>query len=358
MDISSIPVRFQKVWAVNADGAYIRTVPVPSQIGIQDGAASYDTGFVPDNFTPVSAGGVPPFGQDFNGVLNEITAWVQWNQAGGPVPYDVTFSTAVGGYPQGAIVPSDVVLGAQWYSTVDGNTTDPDDPLTSANWERVGIPVGVPVPIFSSTMPAGFAECSGAVTIGSAASGATVAAASTLFLYVKNWSNATLAIYTSGGVVTSRGANAVADFNANKRLQQPDARGASMIGVDAGGSSYLSGVPVTLGNATTPGSTLGENLHALTSGENGTHDHDVYLHDGQHFHTQTIPGGPQSLQGGGTFPAGNIGAAGANTGSSLANITIGSVNGVANDNKTASSGSGTAHNTVQRSLGVKWGQKL
>lgn len=361
MQSTNIPTRYQKVWGVNAAGAYIRTVPVASQIGIQDGAASFDTGFVPDNFTPVAAGGVPPFGQDFNGILNVDTAWMQWMQAGGPIPYDSTFASAIGGYPKGAVLSSAVVLGAQWYSTVENNTTNPDDPLTSSGWARVGVPAGA-IASFPGSVPTGYVSLNGSgsgasFTIGSASSGASYAAADALFLYAYNWSNSQLAIYTSAGAVTSRGANAIADFNANKRLALPDGRGAGLIGVD-NGTTNLTGVPVVAGNTTTPGSTFGENLHSLSAAENGTHDHNVYLKDNTHFHSQMIPGGPQSLQGGGTFPTGNIGAAGANTGSASANITIGSVNGVANDNKTATSGSGTAHNTVQRSLGVNWGQKL
>lgn len=344
MQISNIPVRYQKVWGVNAAGAYIRTVPVDSQIGIQDGAASFETGFVPDNFTPVSAGGVPPFGQDFNGLLQVMTAWQQWGQAGGPVSYDATFSTEVGGYPQGAVVASTIVRGAQWYSTVDNNTTDPDDPLTSSGWIRVGIPAGMPCPFFS-TVPTGFVLASAAVTIGSAASGATYAAADALFLYVYNWSNSLLSIFTSGGVSTTRGANAVADFNANKRLAMPDGRGGSLIGVD-NSSSNLAGVPVVAGNTTTPGSTFGENLHALTSGENGAHTHVNTLSDPGHRHTF-----PYSVN--------NIAqtdVTGGNAGNTNAQNTSLTTTGITINN--ASSGSGTAHNTVQRSLGVNWGQKL
>lgn len=344
MQLSSIPLRYSKVWAVNAAGAYIRTVPVDSQIGIQDGAASFDTGFVPDNFTPVSAGGVPPFGQDFNGLMNVMTAWQQWGQAGGPVAYDATFSTEISGYPAGAILASAILKGAQWYSTADNNATNPDDPLTSSGWVRVGIAAGVPVPFFS-TVPTGFVLASAAVTIGSASSGATYAAADALFLFVANWSNSQLAIYTSGGVVTTRGANAVADFNANKRLAMPDSRGAGLIGVD-NGSSNLSGVPVIAGNTTTPGSTFGENLHALTSGENGPHDHSNSVIDPGHKHQAYQP--TQTRQDGTQVASFAFFATLQDTTTSTTGISV----------DIDSSGSGAGHNTVQRSLGVNWGQKL
>lgn len=353
-----IPVRFQKVWAVNAAGAYIRTVPNASQIGIQDGAASFDTGFVPDNFTPVSAGGVPPFGQDFNGLLNVMTAWQQWNQAGGPIPYDGTFSTAVSGYPIGAVLASSVVLGAQWYTTVDGNTTDPDDPLTSTGWTRVGLPAGAPQEFFSA-VPTGFVEMRGDQTIGSAASGATTANANTIFLYIANWSNSQLSIFTSGGISTTRGANAVADFNANKRLQMPEGRGTSMIGVDAGSSTYLNGVPVVAGNTTTPGSTFGENLHTLILSEITSHFHNVYPGVETHTHS-ALNGvtGTASVQGGGTFPAVPITFGGPSGASQTGQSIRDAPSGGGTANQTATAGSSGSHNTVQRSLGVKWGQKL
>jgi len=350
MQRADIPLRFSKIWGVNAAGAYIRTVPVDSQIGIQDGAASFDTGFVPDNFTPVSAGGVPPFGQDFNGILKVVTAWEQWLQAGGVIPFDATFAGEVGGYPEGAIVASDIVLGAQWYSTVDNNATDPDDPLTSSGWTRVGIPAGTLVP-FLSAVPTGYVHARGDWTLGNGSSGANYADADALFLFAANWPNSQLAIYTSGGIATTRGANAVADFVAGKRLQLPEGRGTGLIGVDAGSSSNLSGVPVTSGNATTPGSTLGENLHPLVGSENGPHIHPNSLTDPGHVHGVSggnIGGSNHALTGTGGGSDSPISYASINIVSSTTDISI----------NNASSGSGTAHNTVQRSLGVNWGQKL
>lgn len=270
---SAIPTRFQLAWGQNAAGAFIRTVPVTSQIGIQNGAASYNDGFVPDNFTPTAAGGVPPFGQDMNGVLNETTTWDVWYQAGGPIPFDATFASAHGGYPLGAIVDSLVLPGAQWCSLAENNTTDPDDPLTSTNWERYGIPVGAPTPVLTSSVQPGFIPMNG-LTIGNSSSNATAFAnGAALFLFVFNWtnfSNTQCPILTSAGAPTTRGVNAVADFNANKQLTMPNAKGLGVIGVDTMGgaaSTFLNGVPVTIGNTTTPGSILGENLHTLTAAE-------------------------------------------------------------------------------------------
>lgn len=123
---SGVPAKFSVPWANSAGGTYRRAIPVASQIGVTTGAASLTDGFPPANFTATGAGGVPPFGADMNGILNQITAWQQWNQAGGPIQYDAAFQAAIGGYPLNAIVFSAITAGRQWMSTVDGNVTNPD----------------------------------------------------------------------------------------------------------------------------------------------------------------------------------------------------------------------------------------
>lgn len=133
MQSTSIPAKFQVAWAANAattggpngDG-YRRVPPAASQIGVHDGYASFTDGFPPLTAQPVASGGVPPYVQDTNGVLNLITAWSQWTQAGGPVLYDAAFGTGISGYPKGALLISTTNSGITWQSTVEGNTSNPD----------------------------------------------------------------------------------------------------------------------------------------------------------------------------------------------------------------------------------------
>ena len=126
MKLTDIPDRFNIPFAESAGGGYI-TYPVPeaSQIGIADGRASLTTGFPPLNFLPVGAGGVPPFGQDMNGLLKQITEWSRWLAGGSAVPFNSAFSTAIGGYPLGAVLSS-ATANTLWLNTVDDNTTNPD----------------------------------------------------------------------------------------------------------------------------------------------------------------------------------------------------------------------------------------
>ena len=133
LSASSVPTQFSIPWGSSAGGAYI-TYPVPtsSQIGIKNCAASLTDGFPPLTFTPVAAGGCAPFGQDFNGILKQITLWAQWQGAGGPIVYNSGQSAAIGGYPKGAALQTAASPQCFWISTVDNNSSDPD--TGGSNW--------------------------------------------------------------------------------------------------------------------------------------------------------------------------------------------------------------------------------
>lgn len=121
-----------------ANGGSKQDIPNDSQIGITAGRASYTDGFPPLTRTPLAAGGVPPFGTDFNGVLNDITAAIRWSQAGAGYPFDATFNTAITGYPKGARILNSTFDGF-WLNTTDGNSTNPEN-TTSAltGWVPAG----------------------------------------------------------------------------------------------------------------------------------------------------------------------------------------------------------------------------
>jgi len=152
---SSIPSKIQLPFAANAGGGFIRTIPVPSQIGIVNGEASWSDGFPPLTFSPDSAGGINPDGRDMNGILNAVSSLLWWYSAGAPISYDSTFQTAIGGYPQGAIVQSAVTSGVFWLSTADNNVTNPD--AGGAGWTNAySPPAGVVLPFAGGTIPTGY----------------------------------------------------------------------------------------------------------------------------------------------------------------------------------------------------------
>jgi len=142
MQQSDTPLKLDIPFANAATlGTYRRAIPKASQIAITPGAASLTDGFPPLNFTPLGSGGIPPFGQDMNGILYELSGWTRWQAAGGPVFFDGTFATAIGGYPKAAVVAS-TTLGGFWVSLVENNATDPDAG-PSANWQALVAPGSV-----------------------------------------------------------------------------------------------------------------------------------------------------------------------------------------------------------------------
>ena len=147
MQSSNIPTKIPLPFANAAGGSYVNTIPVNSQIGIVNGRASLADGFPPLTFTPIASGGVPPFGADMNGILKEITAIQQWQEAGGFFPYDSSFSTTIGGYPKGAILQSANTAGL-WVSTVENNTSNPD--TGGAGWTSLAFEGSQSVTVTSS----------------------------------------------------------------------------------------------------------------------------------------------------------------------------------------------------------------
>lgn len=348
---SATPPSFPIAFASSASGSFIRAIPTASQIGIQSGAASLTDGFPPLTFNPVAAGGVPPFGADFNGLLNQITLWNQWQEAGAPIIYNATFQTAIGGYPQGAIVQSAIVPGKQWMSTVDSNMTNPD--ALGANWSTPAgqLPSGTPIASFSSTTLPSCVQAAGG-TIGNVGSGGTtgptsLTSATAFFLFCAIWQQFSQAACPTqfNGATVARGANAQADWTAGRVIATPNMAGCSVIGVDGGTGRLNNGfTPVAIGSTTAVGSLVGENTHILSLTELANHAHNSSLSDPTHAHSYTASNGGNALAS--SFPGGisNSSTTGnSGTGISLSNATAG--------------GNG-AHNNVDLNWTVIWNLAL
>lgn len=189
---------------------------------------------------------------------------------------------------------------------------------------------------FKTSASAGWMLVTAAGSIGDASSTATLRAnADTLALYtiIYNGCDNTLAPVAGG-----RGANAAADYAAHKAMTIPQLVGRSPIAAGAAaGVTTLKAL----------GTLYGEENHALTSGENGPHVHANSLNDGGHTHQvgypDGSPGSPRGFSdnGGLIFPT---------------HATQSSTTGVTITN--ASSGSGTAHNTIHPVIGLNAMVKL
>lgn len=193
-------------------------------------------------------------------------------------------------------------------------------------------------------------------TIGSASSGATERAnadTSALFVYLWNTFSNTIC-----PVSTGRGANAAADFAANKTITMPDKRGYVPGGLDDMGNSAASryaNVPVVSGDAITAGSVLGEATHVLTIAElptvtpAGTITMNQHRH-GLHSSGPVVPSGSPVY----AVPN-NVSPSPGTSGSDLGFTDY------ATDTGTFAGtpfGSGTAHNTVQKTVLGSFFRKL
>jgi hypothetical protein len=159
-------------------------------------------------------------------------------------------------------------------------------------------------------------------TIGSAASNSTIRAnADTRNLFVIIWNatvNSDCPIFNSDGTVGTRGASALADFSANKRLTVPKLA-TRVIGAAGSGTPF---------SAWNPGETTGEESHTLTIGEMPAHTHAIT--------NVTSFAGPAGAQ----YLIENIAAA------------------ASPDVPTTSTGGGDAHNNMQPSVFLYFYMKL
>lgn len=135
MQKSNAPTIITVPFASGASASYRNTIPIPSQIPITPGLASWTDGFPPLTMTQPGAGGIPPYGQDMNGLGFALSTINQWTQLGFVAAYSSSVSSAIGGYPAGACIGMLNGLG-YWLSTADNNTTNPDA-TGPTNWVAI-----------------------------------------------------------------------------------------------------------------------------------------------------------------------------------------------------------------------------
>jgi hypothetical protein len=187
-------------------------------------------------------------------------------------------------------------------------------------------------------------------TIGSSTSGATERAnADCQALFEFYWNTYS---DTQCPVAGGRGANALADWNANKQIQTLDLRGVSPIGLDDMGNSAASrftGVPFASGDAITAASICGEATHTLTSSEVPA--------------TAVTGSGRVTMNSGSDSPlavdSSSAVASGFQSGGSGTVYEISKFSTLDNVSITGSvSGGGNPHSNVQRSITGTWYRKL
>jgi microcystin-dependent protein len=137
------------------------------------------------------------------------------------------------------------------------------------------VPTGCYMPTILTSAPAGWVLCNDG-TIGNVSSGSSLAMTRCKALFVALWTNILTAsgsgptytpIYDSAGVLSSAGASAEADWNANKRLSLTKTLGRALCSVGAPSSGTNTGTTWALGQTT------GNEQRALTLNQIPDHIH-------------------------------------------------------------------------------------
>ena len=108
-----IPVPFAK----NGDK---NTIPEKFNSTLEANKATWETGFARITMIPAPAGGMPPLGQDFNGILYDISDNLVYASKGGKYKFSEEYAATIGGYPKGAILQSDDET-KEYQSLLDNN---------------------------------------------------------------------------------------------------------------------------------------------------------------------------------------------------------------------------------------------
>ena len=113
-------------------------IPENYETSMDSNQATWDQGFGQITMLPVAAGGLPPKGQDFNGILNQISENIVYQSQGGRFKFSPEYAESIGGYPKGAILQSDDEK-KEYQSLIDNNKVNFNtESNISASWELVG----------------------------------------------------------------------------------------------------------------------------------------------------------------------------------------------------------------------------
>jgi hypothetical protein len=211
---------------------------------------------------------------------------------------------------------------------------------------------------YDNAIIAGFVRVNGKTIGGPSSTGSELADPSAQPLFNFLWGKDPTLVVAPGG----RGANAAADWAANKTIALPDGRNRLLMALaDMGNSDigYLANNTFTKGNQITLGSMLGAARLQLTQTQLPNHAHNIYFYDPGHSHG--VSGGIygstglslQYYQGGGQGGQGQL----ISINSSGTGCFIGSSYG-ANNSTTTAAGSGAAFDSANPILLITVYMKL
>lgn len=115
------PDNLSEYWANGASTTYVNDIPVDAPVDPQ--LASFELGFPPITMTPQASGGLPPFGQDMNGILKVLSEHTRFQNSGGRYRFDSALATILGGYDAGTVLQANDGL-REYVSFVNNNLDD------------------------------------------------------------------------------------------------------------------------------------------------------------------------------------------------------------------------------------------
>lgn len=141
IDVSS-PLALSKIIA--SEGL-TNQIPADASSIAEQYNASQDVGFPEVTMKPVQVGGEAPDGRDFNGFLQLLSSHLFASQNGGIYTFNADVSSAIGGYPQGAILGYIDTNGDYNFvkSLIDDNTYNfVNNPayIDNIHWEKIVYP--------------------------------------------------------------------------------------------------------------------------------------------------------------------------------------------------------------------------
>lgn len=135
------PTNIPSPFAASASAGNIN-FPIPATPpGSPANLAAWSIGFPPITMQPEVSGGLPPFGQDFNGILYTLSGHIYALQAGQPYLWSSSLASLITGYAAGAALGMADGSGL-WLNANAGNVTNPDNDSTAAGWVP-GISYGI-----------------------------------------------------------------------------------------------------------------------------------------------------------------------------------------------------------------------
>lgn len=112
-------------------------IPENYEASMESNQATWEQGFGQITMLPVAAGGLPPKGQDFNGIFNQISENIVYLSQGGRFKFSAEYAESIGGYPKGAILQSDDEK-KEYLSLIDNNKVDFNTATDiNASWKLV-----------------------------------------------------------------------------------------------------------------------------------------------------------------------------------------------------------------------------